>query len=169
MEKNNDTKIWEEKKTTGVLIIDRQHEKLVKMVNSLYSYSLDENMDNSRFLKGANELINFLKFHLNTEERLMMLLEYRDYANHKKLHRNFLKDIIGRTKQSSTREQFDLKEFFTILRNEGTEHFNVHDKAFIDYYINLKESGALTKNIRAEQSNNKNSTAKNSDAKPECA
>ena len=67
--------IWNDSYKTGVELIDRQHKKLVDILNQL-DESLAERSGHQVLLNLLNELVEYTKYHFKAEEELMRSLEY---------------------------------------------------------------------------------------------
>ena len=146
MGSQHDPVFWEGRFALGIQIIDRQHEKLVKMVKNLLSIKQERHEnDNASFLKNINETANFLQYHFITEEKLMLLLDYREYLSHKEMHGSLLEEAQKLTFAEAGMDHEDLAGLIRLLLESGLHHLETNDRAFADYYFELRESGCLRK------------------------
>ncbi|MDR1117171.1 MAG: bacteriohemerythrin [Oscillospiraceae bacterium] len=83
---------WSDDLVTGNALIDSQHKQLIQAVNSL--------LDACAAGKGRAELNKVMDFlceytakHFADEEKLQIQHKYPDYANHKRLHDGFKRDV----------------------------------------------------------------------------
>lgn len=144
MEKQEDLLRWDDRFILGIQIIDKQREKLFKMVNDLYFTSLETDVKgNPLFEESAHELISYMNYHLITEERLMLLLDYNHTYQHKERHNCFMEEVTIKSKLAASENRTDLCHFFNYLKNEGFSHFAIYDKEFASHYLDLRESGKL--------------------------
>jgi len=80
------TKIaWEESLRIGVGRIDRQHQHLFDLLNTVDDCLTDEApRDNIQLV--FNELLNYITYHFDAEEALMSEANYPELAHHRRAH-----------------------------------------------------------------------------------
>jgi hemerythrin len=83
---------WRDSYNIGVDLVDKQHKELFSAVNKL--------LDSCAHGKGSEEVINVVDFladyvinHFSAEENLQKRYGYPEFAEHKKMHENFIKDV----------------------------------------------------------------------------
>jgi len=89
---------WSQDLSVGVNEIDSQHKELFETVNNLI-----EAMAKAKGKEEIGKVISFLEkyvvTHFGTEERYMAKFNYPDYASHKEMHSQFVKDFISLKKE----------------------------------------------------------------------
>ncbi|MDR1480137.1 MAG: hemerythrin family protein [Planctomycetaceae bacterium] len=107
---------WSKDLETGNLLIDTQHQQLIKAVNELLAAcSTGQGRD------VLNNTLNFLESytakHFGDEERLQIQHQYPDYTNHKVLHENFKKfvnELVNQIKTSGATTSLVSKVTFGV-------------------------------------------------------
>ena len=91
---------WNSNYSVNVSEIDKQHKKLIGLVNVIYDAM---SVGKGREVLGPvlTELVNYTVYHFTTEELLFQQYGYPDYEKHKKIH----DDLTARTKK--LKETFD--------------------------------------------------------------
>ncbi|MFI3257492.1 MAG: bacteriohemerythrin [Spirochaetales bacterium] len=120
MQEEHNYIVWNKKFETGIITIDAQHRKLVRIINRLHSTLMnrtDFDIDKDASLKLIlNEAIQYTKTHFSLEEQLMKTVNYPGFAQHKKEHEAFILKIIetGKsTKADSVRSYFSFVKFLS--------------------------------------------------------
>ena len=134
---------WD-KDLLGIPIIDRQHANLIRIAKNLrLAHRKGSDDSNQRFLRAAQEALDYAKFHFNTEEKLMRLLEYPEYSDHKKEHEDFSMEILSRCKQIRNEQHSISNEFVGFLDEWIKSHINVSDRIFADYFRTMPHHNKL--------------------------
>lgn len=120
---------WNDSLSVGVAEIDKQHQKLVQMLNDLH--------DAMRQAKGAsvlgplvNGLIDYAGTHFKTEERYFTRFAYPEADQHKKLHADFVAkvtDFKSRFEANTVGLSMDIMNF---LSNWLQNHIKGEDKKY---------------------------------------
>ena len=139
---------WNGGMKVGIPVIDEQHANLFRIVNNLQSTYLlacqnDTDSTNQRFIGAAHEAIDYIKYHFGTEEKLMKLLEYPEYAEHKNEHKEFMWEIVYLSKQFKDKQLNEYQQFINFLNEWILSHIIVSDKNFADYFINMQHHNKL--------------------------
>ena len=84
---------WEKNFETGNALIDGQHKKLFQLAQQILDIdgfaSRKEKVE-----KAINFLLNYALRHFETEEKIMLDSDYPEYASHKAIHADFIKEVI---------------------------------------------------------------------------
>lgn len=120
---------WTNELSVGVEAIDNQHKELIHRLNTFYDSMSTDNQ--AKVMEMLAFLSDYVVSHFRDEEALQVRYNYPGYADHRKLHQAFMKDV----KQMSE----DLQKYgFTVatkslvgltLTNWLTLHINREDKA----------------------------------------
>jgi len=79
---------WSEKLNTGDEIIDGQHKTIFKLISDLVEAQI-KNESKDKLGETLDFLANYTVEHFEYEEKFMREINYPDYVNHKKLHKDF--------------------------------------------------------------------------------
>ncbi len=79
---------WNESFSVNVVEIDKQHQKLVGMINDLYD-AMHQGKGNDVLGKIIDGLISYAGTHFNTEERYFDQFGYSEANSHKREHSDF--------------------------------------------------------------------------------
>jgi hemerythrin-like metal-binding protein len=123
---------WSDRYSVGLATIDKEHQKLVSLVNQLYTAILagDATAEASKVLDG---LASYTMSHFAAEEALMRRYNYPGYAQHKTEHdklveqvRQFQSDLkAGKAKLS--------QELMTFLQSWLIGHILGVDKKYTSH------------------------------------
>nr|WP_272494123.1 bacteriohemerythrin [Stenotrophomonas mori] len=119
--------VWQDDLNTGVEVIDRQHMRIVEMLNHLHV--TQKNLERVAVGEVINELIDYTMSHFAFEEELMEEAGYPFCAAHKRVHEVFIKRV------TEYRMRFEAGEDITDeLRNMLSRwlfnHIRGDDKAY---------------------------------------
>ena len=76
---------WKKEYNIGIPVIDKQHRKLVTLINRL----TEEGANGGMIAYVFDDLDLYVKEHFRAEEELLRAFEYEDFAAHKEEHRTF--------------------------------------------------------------------------------
>ena len=76
---------WDASLELGVDIMDRQHHRLISIINEVDRTQRGE-INSLSTPQLINELLDYIVEHFSTEEELMRRYEYADFAAHKSVH-----------------------------------------------------------------------------------
>ncbi|MEG3439849.1 bacteriohemerythrin [Pannus brasiliensis CCIBt3594] len=128
---------WNNNLSVGIVEIDEQHKKLVKMINELYD-AMKQGKGKDVTGKIINGLIGYTESHFRMEERYFDELGYPDAAAHK------LEHIAFKQKVTEFKEKFDKGkitlsiEVMLFLSNWLQNHIEGVDKKYAAFF---KEKG----------------------------
>jgi hemerythrin-like metal-binding protein len=128
----------------GIPVLDTQHANLVRICNNLRIACLNGvETANNRFQRAVNEAAEYARYHFSTEEKLMSILEYPGFYDHKKEHGEFIWEVSSRSKQFQDGEGLSPEKFVHFLSEWIRSHISFYDKAFSDYFLSMKHHGKL--------------------------
>jgi methyl-accepting chemotaxis protein len=83
---------WSDNLNTGIPLVDKQHRRLVDLINQLFQCMKD---GGDRMLLGSvvDELVDYTVTHFRSEEELMKKHHYPDFAAHKRVHDDFVAKV----------------------------------------------------------------------------
>ena len=80
----------------GIPILDSQHANLLRIVDNLRMTCLKgKDTAHLRFIRAVYEAADYAQYHFSTEEKLLSLLEFPEYHDHKKEHTDFIWKILS--------------------------------------------------------------------------
>jgi len=94
MASNDSTVIWTDAMRTGIDAIDKDHQKIVKLMNRI----MRSTSDDSDVISAVEELVVFTRFHFRREEMIMEVCGYPDAEQHRREHREVsarINDLVG--------------------------------------------------------------------------
>ena len=135
---------WKVGMKLGIPLIDEQHANLLRIIDNL-QLTCDKSADNNgqRFIGAANEAIGYVKYHFATEEKLMRLLEYPEYAGHREDHKDFLRELMSLCREFKSEENPDFQYFVDFLNEWVVSHVCDADRNFVDYFYNMQHHSKL--------------------------
>ncbi|MBE9536162.1 MAG: hemerythrin family protein [Proteobacteria bacterium] len=86
--------IWNESFSVGVLELDKQHKKLLKMLNKIIE-AKNISVDSEAISDVLTEMTKYAEYHFKTEERYMIKYNYPNYAIHENEHKEFLRQTAN--------------------------------------------------------------------------
>jgi len=128
----------------GIPVLDTQHANLVRICNNLRIACLNGvETRNDRFQRAVHEVADYARYHFSTEEKLMSILEYPGFYDHKREHEEFIWEILSRSKQFKEGDEHLAEKFVHFLNEWIRNHIALYDKAFSDYFLSMKHHGKL--------------------------
>ena len=124
--------VWGENFNINVKEVDKQHEKLVEILNNLYESMLAAK-SNEILEKVLTELINYTVEHFNTEEVLMDKYNYSGKEKHKDSH-NKLKDKVGSYFNDFKNNKINRTELLFFLKDWLYNHILDEDKRYSKFF-----------------------------------
>jgi len=86
---------WDNKYSIGVPEIDKQHKRLMEILNDTIKHSNGVKIDERKYFnKTKNKAVKYLKKHFETEEKILSKTNYEKLEEHKAEHKKFLDEII---------------------------------------------------------------------------
>lgn len=115
---------WSNNFITGIEEVDKQHKYLVELVNRLGSLMINNNLKYDHVDLILKELIKYAKYHFSEEEKVMTdyNVDTRHTSIHRKLHLNFVNDVITMTNNIDPNNKEDFKKVFDYLIHWLTYH-----------------------------------------------
>lgn len=120
---------WNDSLSVGVAEIDKQHQKLVQMINDLH--------DAMRQAKGSsvlgplvNGLIDYAGTHFKAEEKYFARFAYPETEAHKKLHADFVAKVLDFKKKFEANSVGLSMDVMNFLSNWLQSHIKGEDKKY---------------------------------------
>ena len=124
---------WNDGLSVGVGEIDRQHQKLIGMINDLND-AMKQGKGKDILYKIINGLTIYTKTHFGTEEKYFDQFRYPDANNHKTKHLEFTKKVTE-FKEGFNKGKISLSiEIMDFLSNWLQNHIKVIDKKYGPFF-----------------------------------
>lgn len=118
---------------TGIRKIDEQHQYFIDLLNKA-SDAVESGEDRGKFEKISQELLNYARFHFDTEEELLRLHQYPDMLEHMEEHAKLLQNAIAVYDRLKNGENV-ANEMLLFLRDYWFgNHLQVHDMKYAEYF-----------------------------------
>jgi hemerythrin len=121
---------WNKNLETSIPEIDKQHKKLVDLINQLYK-AFNDNMAKKVLGSILEELIHYTVVHFTYEEKLLAGINTIDLKEHLKQHKAFT-DKVLEFKQKFEKGHPITFRVMTFLRDWLTDHIQVTDKQYVN-------------------------------------
>ncbi len=120
---------WEAKYSVNIKEIDEQHKKLIGIINDLHD-AMSKGKSNDVLSKVLQDLIDYTRVHFANEERIMNMHGYPDYAVHKAVHEDLVRQVTKFDKEF--REgKFGLSiQMMNFLKDWLSKHILETDKKY---------------------------------------
>jgi len=124
---------WNDAAITNHPTMDKEHKKMVDDTNKLYSFVTSNKKEkaNKLFLK----IVDDLKIHFETEERLMKESKIPLYISHKLEHDRFFNKISALQKSIDSGKEILGIEHLKIVKIWFYNHIDFKDRKLAEYLI----------------------------------
>jgi len=135
---------WSEKYATGIETIDKQHKELVELINRLYGACMQGGEGvGPAFKKAMHSMVEYVRFHLTDEMKLLERIDYPKIAEHKVQHDILVRDILSASQGFEGGGTLVPIKFVRSLKDWVFGHIAVYDKAYAEYITEQKKKGLL--------------------------
>ena len=124
---------WDKKNySVGVDEIDDQHKQLVNLINELHSAMMARK---AKEVLGEviDELIEYTSYHFETEEKYFDKFGYSETEEHKKIHKNFVNEVLNFQKDVQKNKLFVSSKILNFLKDWLLNHIKVTDKKYAPF------------------------------------
>ncbi len=139
---------WSESYSMGIKLVDDQHKGLLNFVNELFNHSTGNEAEEMAYFKEViHQAVEYIKYHFQTEEKLMIATKFSGYAAHKKVHDEFTLEVIKSVKDFESGKRLVLEKFAYYLKDWVLAHIGVMDRQYAAYFRKIatrKADGRLT-------------------------
>lgn len=120
---------WEEKLSVGVETFNKEHQKLIQLINTLHE-AMRSGTGKLVIGETLNELIKYTQSHFAHEEELMKKHQYPNFSMHKKEHDELTNKVIELNTKFETGEMILTIEVMQFLKDWLTKHILETDKQY---------------------------------------
>ena len=121
---------WDASLSVQVKEIDKQHQKLVELINKAYRAK-----DKEEINKIINELVEYTRVHFSTEEKYFEEFNYPEKAEHEEEHANLITKVLEFKKDLDS-GKIDIKEFLDFLSKWLEDHLKIMDQKYVKCFKN---------------------------------
>jgi len=121
---------WESKYEVGIPVIDKQHKKIVKILNRIYGFQ-DRKPDEKKMQKIFDDLKNYIETHFETEEKYISEHNSSGIDEQKHEHGNFIDTICTYQKDFLKQNPLALINLFNFVWDWFAHHILVVDKKWL--------------------------------------
>ena len=129
--------IWDKSLSVEIDSIDREHQKLFKMINDLYEH-IGKKSNNELISDLIKDMKDYTKHHFTTEESYFRQLNYPAYEEHKAEHDEFVAKVTDLEKRFNAGRLIITFEITTFLKDWIKKHIKGTDMKYVDF---LKKRG----------------------------
>ena len=125
---------WSDDYSVGLDSIDRQHKKLLSLINQLQTaveYSTGEEFER----EALDALVDYTKTHFTYEEGLMKDNGYPDYEPHKAQHEKMVKHVEEVLAEFEKDKDTAMTNAIEFLKDWLINHINGTDKQYSEFLI----------------------------------
>lgn len=126
---------WDKSYSVGVAELDNQHQKLIALINKLFSLYSENKFSETDVMPIFEELMDYADQHFSTEEHYFQLYNYDKKDEHIANHESYRKKIndLKEAYKESNNEQtlFAINNF---LNDWWIWHINHADKDYTAYF-----------------------------------
>jgi hemerythrin len=120
---------WSDDLSVGVVEMDRQHQRLVELVDRLHKVMAACQGDHIK-KEILTEFLTCAKVHLTAEERLMRQCGYPQFADHKRLHDRLMEKAIRLNEKMLQVPMTPSAGLESILKGWLVQHIVQQDKEY---------------------------------------
>jgi len=121
--------IWTKELSVNVEEIDNQHKKLISIANTLLEHIENKTADDT-ISSILDELIDYTKYHFETEEKYFEQYDYEHAATHAQQHAIFVSKIKSFKRKFVKKELHISDKVLVYLRKWFFDHIIVSDKKY---------------------------------------
>lgn len=123
---------WRKSYETGIDSMDRQHEKLIELINKLYK-AMGKRDSGESIKEVLVEMTKYSEKHLKEEEILLETHGYPDYASHTAIHRSYREKLETLMSESKKDNDAAVKKTYAFLRHWWMDHIVAEDQKYGEF------------------------------------
>ncbi len=146
---------WTEKFSVGFEDIDKQHKKLIELINKMFEKFLS-NQAEEIVKEILDELIEYTQYHFDLEEKYFYLYKYPKAEEHTKIHQNFVAKVLE-VKKDLLKNKDDVKyEIYNFLKEWLSDHILGADMEYSKFFKANKLEEKIKENEHNKTKNKAN-------------
>ncbi len=124
---------WDDKMSVNVPEIDKQHKKLIDIVNRMYQETMNQTQDDA-IVSIIDDLVDYSIYHFSFEERHFDRVGYPETVSHKREHGIFLKKINSYKKRADSGALILSVSLSVFLKDWLFDHIMGTDQRYKKYF-----------------------------------
>lgn len=120
---------WDKSYNTDIRTIDRQHKKIIAIINDAYS-SYEETLTRSQFESLLKHLRDYIKVHFTAEETFLAKIAYPGLAAQRREHHHFIDQLCEIEKRFVKTGEYNTARLFNFVWDWFSQHILIEDKKF---------------------------------------
>lgn len=120
---------WEDRYSVKVMDMDKDHQKLIMMINTLFT-AMKDGRGKTQVVTMVDEMLSYSKDHFSKEEAYMKKVNYADLASQQEQHSIFINkvnDLSMKVRQGNVTSSIEMLNF---LNNWFIDHICAVDKKY---------------------------------------
>lgn len=123
--------VWSEAYSVDIVEIDKQHMRLIDLINKLYNLYLEKKYDDvTRIVRDIKE---YTIYHFSTEEKYFRDKDYVHAKDHIGLHEDFINEFNALVEESQKSPFVLTMKMMTFLQKWLINHILKEDKKYTPY------------------------------------
>ena len=98
--------VWQEDYRIGVDVIDKEHQRLFKIINKLFTLKEEENTGRWACQEGIKFFKGHAMKHFKDEEDYMASIGYEGLEQHRRIHRSFRENTLPTLEQELEQTEY---------------------------------------------------------------
>jgi hemerythrin-like metal-binding protein len=127
-----DLLVWSHTYSVGSEEIDKQHKKIMELLNSLHNANQAADAKN-KVGSILDELVNYTVYHFGTEEEMFARLNYSDGEYHTQIHKKLIAEVQNFLEMMKANEESAKEKLMVFLTDWLKDHILGDDKKFGNY------------------------------------
>jgi hemerythrin len=123
---------WDPKFSVDIEEIDIHQKKMFELFNQLIDMKKSK-VDTKLFINMISDINDYSKLYFTTEERYLRKEGYPDFADHAKVHRQFIKNSISLRREVSEDIANLTDDVILELRNWMINHITTLDSCYVPF------------------------------------
>lgn len=130
---------WRDSYNTGVAQFDREHHKLVELIDVMYGAVRDKS-GKEVVAKACAELIDYTVYHFDNEELAMAAVHYPGLDEHKTEHKRLKQEAEAFLERINSSFPDGATELYHFLRDWLVNHIQDCDKKYSSSLTEMKDT-----------------------------
>ncbi|SEA62202.1 methyl-accepting chemotaxis protein [Desulfuromusa kysingii] len=125
---------WKDEYNTGVALMDKQHRRLVDLINQLFQCMRDGG-DRMVLAEVVDELVDYTVTHFRAEEDVMRKYNYPDFEAHQQIHKSFVEKVGVYANKLKSGERLPPADIYNFLKDWLINHIEKQDRDGYGEYL----------------------------------
>lgn len=134
---------WSDSYSVGIESVDKQHKKLVEIINNLYDLiNSSQKVYETGYQRIFDELLKYTEYHFSyEEEEFIDRYNYPSADIHKATHKSFIRSIQDRIAQADVATPENGKVLYKYLSTWLLNHISKADNAWGKFVADARRNG----------------------------